>query len=254
MNATAKSGSRPEEQPAMMEIVPVGATVLTLQLRTSFIGRMRLPSASRAHVSSGPQIERAHSGNAPRSRARRSAQTALYKIADALARMLAPILVYTADEIWENLSKDGARTASVHLAEFPAVEGTDKTELLIAWGHIFMYRDQVLAELEKARTAKVIGSSLEARAELVAGSSAFELLDRYRDQLRYIFIVSDVQLSRAVDDVEKEHLEVKVSRAAGEKCERCWNYSTRVGESARYPTACERCIAALTEIEREEAA
>ena len=67
MNATAKSGSRPDEQPAMIEIVPVGATVVTLQLRSSCIGRMRFPSASRAHVSSGPQIDRAHSGNAPRS-------------------------------------------------------------------------------------------------------------------------------------------------------------------------------------------
>ncbi len=72
MNATANSGSRPDEHPAMIEIVPVGATVVVLQLRRSCIGRMRLPAASRAQVSSGPQIERAHSGNAPRSCASRS--------------------------------------------------------------------------------------------------------------------------------------------------------------------------------------
>jgi isoleucyl-tRNA synthetase len=191
---------------------------------------------------------------APRSLERRSAQTALYRIADALARMLAPILVFTADEIWENLPEDAERPVSVHLAELPRAEEKDRTELLVAWGHIFMYRDQVLAELEKARAAKTIGSSLEARLELVAGSRAFGLLDRYRDQLRYIFIVSDVQLSEARVDVEKEYLEVRVRRAEGEKCERCWNYSTRVGESSRYPTACERCVAALEEIEQEEAA
>ena len=192
---------------------------------------------------------------APRSLERRSAQTALYRIADALARMLAPILVFTADEIWENLPKDETRPASVHLTELPrAQEEKDSTELLIAWGHIFMYRDQVLAELEKARAAKTIGSSLEARVELVVGSRAFGLLDRYRDQLRYIFIVSQVQLSEARVDVEKEYLEVKVGRAEGQKCERCWNYSTRVGESSRYPTACERCVKALEEIERGEAA
>ena len=72
MNATAKSGSRPDEQPAMIEIVPVGATVVTLQLRSICIGRMRSPRSSRAHVSSGPQMERAHSGKGPRSCARRS--------------------------------------------------------------------------------------------------------------------------------------------------------------------------------------
>ena len=72
MNATANSGSMPELQPAMMEIVPVGATVVTLQLRSSCIGRMRSPFASRAQVSSGPQMLRSHSGNAPRSLARRS--------------------------------------------------------------------------------------------------------------------------------------------------------------------------------------
>jgi isoleucyl-tRNA synthetase len=72
--------------------------------------------------------------------------------------------------------------------------------------------------------------------------------------LRYIFIVSEVHLSQAGIEAGDEHLDVEVSRAAGEKCERCWNYSTRVGESTRYPTACERCVEALLEIEREEAA
>jgi isoleucyl-tRNA synthetase len=191
---------------------------------------------------------------APHSPERRSAQTALYRIADALARMLAPILVFTADEIWENLPKDDSRPVSVHLAELPQVQEKDSTKLLVVWGHIFMYRDLILAELEKARAAKIIGSSLEARVELTAGSRAFTVLDRHRDQLRYIFIVSEVHMAEAHVDFEEEHLEVKVNRASGEKCERCWNYSARVGESSRYPTACERCVEVLEEIEREEAA
>ncbi|HWS99396.1 MAG TPA: isoleucine--tRNA ligase [Pyrinomonadaceae bacterium] len=193
---------------------------------------------------------------APRSLARRSAQTALYKIADALARLLAPLLVFTADEIWENLPSPGEgaeRPASVHVAEFPEARAEDRTALLVAWAHVFMYRDTVLVELEKARTAKLIGSSLEARVEISASEYAYEVLVPYRDQLRYIFIVSDVHLSRGGNDVEDEQIVVNVTRAAGEKCERCWNYSTRVGESSRYPTACERCVEALSEIEREEA-
>ncbi|HJU56409.1 MAG TPA: isoleucine--tRNA ligase [Pyrinomonadaceae bacterium] len=194
---------------------------------------------------------------APRSVARRSAQTALYKIADALARMLAPLLVFTADEIWENLPPTGEgalRPASVHVAEFPTARAEDRTALLVAWAHVFMYRDTVLVELEKARTAKLIGSSLEARVEIAASEYAYKVLAPYREQLRYIFIVSDVKLSRAGDEVEDEQIVVNVTRAAGEKCERCWNYSARVGESSRYPTACERCVEALREIEREEAA
>ncbi len=193
---------------------------------------------------------------APRSLARRSAQTALYKIADALARLLAPLLVFTADEIWENLPQPGEgerRPASVHVSEFPVARAEDRTALLVAWAHVFMYRDAVLVELEKARASKLIGSSLEARVEISASEYAYNVLAPYRDQLRYIFIVSDVHLSRAGDDVEAEQISVNVTRAPGEKCERCWNYSVRVGESERYPTACERCVVALSEIEREEA-
>ncbi|PYS52981.1 MAG: isoleucine--tRNA ligase, partial [Acidobacteria bacterium] len=194
---------------------------------------------------------------ASRSHARRSAQTVLYRIADALARMLAPILIFTSDEIWENLPQvrdEEPRLASVHLAELPVATEMKMTGLLVVWAQIFMYRDLVLAELEKARTSKLIGSSLEARVELSAGSYAYNVLDRYREQLRYIFIVSEVLLSPAGEDIDPEHIIIAVSRAEGAKCERCWNYSTRVGESARYPTVCERCVEALNEIEREEAA
>jgi isoleucyl-tRNA synthetase len=188
---------------------------------------------------------------APRSTARRSAQTALYKIADALARMLATILVFTADEIWENLPPDESRSAlpSVHLALLPNGGGVDNTNLLTSWAHLFGYRDVVLGKLEEARIAKVIGSSLEARVEISAGSRAYGALSRHRDDLRYIFIVSEVELREPNSDVDPDVIEVSISRARGEKCERCWNYSTRVGESSRHPTVCERCIAALSEID-----
>jgi isoleucyl-tRNA synthetase len=190
---------------------------------------------------------------APRSAARRSAQTALHRIADALARLFAPVLVFTADEIWENIprAEGGAEKSlgSVHLAEFPASAGTGDAELAARWSQLFEVRDVVLRSLEDARNAKLIGSGLEARIEIAAPDPAYTLLAKYADQLRYTFIVSQVALVR--NDDANAPLGVKVERAEGEKCERCWNYSVRVGESTRYPMACERCVESLAEIERE---
>jgi isoleucyl-tRNA synthetase len=197
----------------------------------------------------------------PRSAARRSAQTALYEIADALARLLAPVLVFTADEIWENLpasrrGDEGAALASVHLAEFPLTMPRREGELLARWARVFEVRDVVLRALEEARVSKLIGSSLEAHVLIQADRKTFDLLDGQRGQLRYLFIVSQVSLALS-DDADPatlaggESVRVAVKRAEGEKCERCWNYSTRVGEFARYPTVCERCIEALAEVEAE---
>jgi isoleucyl-tRNA synthetase len=180
---------------------------------------------------------------APKNAARRSAQTALYAIADALARMLATILVFTSDEIWESLP--GERAASVHLAELPKSSESNDAEVISSWEQLFKVRDEVLGVLEDARVAKTIGSSLEAAVEISAPANAFEVLERYRDDLRYVFIVSQVEVTRA----NSGDLAVSVRRAGGQKCERCWNYSTHVGESERYPTVCERCVAALAEIE-----
>jgi isoleucyl-tRNA synthetase len=197
---------------------------------------------------------------APRSHARRSAQTALHRIASSLARLLAPILVFTADEIWENLPPakgdegNGSAAPSVHLAEFPlSTNGPRDAELLSNWARVFEVRDTVLRALEDARIAKLIGSGLEAKVGLTVTRDVFELLQHYRDELRYIFIVSQVDLALA-EDGATDAVRVTIARADGEKCERCWNYSTQVGEATRYPTACERCVVALAEIESEEAA
>ena len=197
---------------------------------------------------------------APRNQARRSAQTALYRIADALARMLAPILVFTADEIWENLPQDSDRAASVHLALLPEAQGGLDTGLVPLWEAIFKVREEVLRELEAQRVAKVIGSSLDAKVKLSVSGEIYDLLKPYQDnnELRYLFIVSQTELFQAdlgpVDAVSTGTaplIDVEVERAEGQKCERCWNYSTHVGESAKYPTVCERCVTALDEIEKE---
>jgi len=185
---------------------------------------------------------------APRSKARRSAQTVLYKIADALARMLGPILVFTADEIWENLpSRDESQ--SVHLTEFPKASQSNQSELLANWERMFEIRDAVLRALEEARIAKKIGSSLEAKVVLTASGDTLKLLQSHGNELRYIFIVSQVELN---ESNEQSDVAISVVPADGKKCERCWNYSTRVGESSKFPTVCERCTAALEEIERDQ--
>jgi len=191
--------------------------------------------------------------SAPKSEARRSAQTALNHIADALARLLAPLLVFTADEIWENLPEvrggGGALPPSVHMAEFPlAVAAPDDEGIRERWSRLFEVRDEVLRALEEARTGKLIGGSLEAHVRVEAKRPAFDLLEAHREELRYLFIVSEVSLA-LLEEEAPAALRVTIERAAGGKCERCWNYSTFVGRSARYPTACERCVVALAEIE-----
>ncbi|MGI8639240.1 MAG: isoleucine--tRNA ligase [Pyrinomonadaceae bacterium] len=179
---------------------------------------------------------------APRSVERRSAQTALYEITDNLSRLLAPILAFTADEAFENLPHQ--KLASVHLAEFPKVSGADDLPLLKDWERIFSIRDEVLKALEEARNAKQIGSSLEAKVILTVDKDTTYFLLSYYEDLRYIFIVSQVEVHQG------DAFNVEIQKADGAKCERCWNYSIHVGESEKYPSVCERCLEALSEIEQ----
>ena len=183
---------------------------------------------------------------APRNKARRSAQTVLLQIGDALARMLGPILVFTADEIWENLP--GRKEESIHLARLPTASDENHDAFLAEWERLYAIRDEVLRALEEARVAKRIGSSLEAKVTLNASGSALELLQKHQKDLRYLFIVSQVELGNSEAGAG---VSITITGADGTKCERCWNYSTRVGESETYPTVCERCVAALHEIEQE---
>lgn len=186
---------------------------------------------------------------APKSPARRSAQTALYRIVESLARLLAPIIAFTADEIWENLPHADGRAESVHMAAFPEAREKSDPQLRRDWERLFKIRDDVLLKLEEARVSKLIGSSLEARVVLSAAADDRQLLQQHADQLRYLFIVSQVRLADAGDGKTG----VSIERAEGTKCERCWNYSTEVGKSSRYSTVCERCVPALEEIERSNA-
>ncbi|HZG51938.1 MAG TPA: isoleucine--tRNA ligase [Pyrinomonadaceae bacterium] len=201
--------------------------------------------------------------SAPKSHARRSAQTALHLIVDALARLLAPVLAFTADEIWENIphgtgSDAEPRPISVHLAELPVVRGGHYQELWSRWnGHIFEAREEVLSKLEEARRDKLIGSSLEACVTLRVGKFWHDVFSPCRDELRYVFIVSQVHLVELGETADRENqIDIEITRAEGEKCERCWNYSIQTVRLPRYGDAvvCERCVEALAEIEREEGA
>jgi len=188
----------------------------------------------------------------PNSSARRSAQTAIWHIGEALVRLLAPIMSFTCEEVWEYLPKIGVREASVHLAQFPASQilarGQDEQQSK-DWQTLRSVRDEVLKALEEARNQKLIGTGLEAQVALTAAEPAYSVLKRYEDQLRYLFIVSAASVAQgAGNGASSVHVEVK--KADGLKCERCWNYSTRVGEDENYPTVCERCGPVLKELER----
>src|ERR1700681_3554914 len=199
---------------------------------------------------------------APRNRARRSAQTAVYRIASALLRLATPIIVFTAEEIWRFFPRAAGDLESAHLALFPSAEnlGAPLDAAKSAnWEKLLLVRTEVLRALEAARNAKTISGALEAKVVLSAGSDLAPLLERYKSWLPAMFIVSQVELGNpAAGNGQKSELlpglSVAVQRADGTKCERCWNYSTHVGENADYPTVCERCVKALDEIEHERGA
>jgi isoleucyl-tRNA synthetase len=117
------------------------------------------------------------------------------------------------------------------------------------WKTLRGVREQALKSLEDARNQKLIGKALEAKIALTAADPVYAVLDRYKEQLRYLFIVSQVSLQKAAPGNGSSGVGVHVDKADGKKCDRCWNYSTRVGDDQNYPTICERCSAAIKEIE-----
>jgi len=199
---------------------------------------------------------------APRNRARRSAQTAVYRIASALLRLATPIVAFTAEEIWKHFPRVAGDPDSVHMASFPGVENFGsplEPGKSANWVKLLAVRTEVLRALEAARNAKTISGALEAKVLLSAGSDLLPLLEQYKSRLPAFFIVSQVELigsapAGAQISESIAGLSVAVERAEGTKCERCWNYSTHVGENANYPTVCERCVKALDEIEGESGA
>ena len=184
--------------------------------------------------------------DAPDGPRRRSSQTVLHRVALDLARLMAPILPMTADEVWAAIPGHGGD--SVHLAVFPRVDGP--AEERKGWGALLEARAAVTKALEDARAARLIASSLEARVEVAAPAAALAPLRAYEAQgrvfpgnLANLFIVSGVSLAEADGPMA-----VRVERARGSKCERCWTFSENVGRLSAHPGVCERCAAVLEEL------
>jgi len=204
---------------------------------------------------------------APTSHARRSAQTALWKITEALVRLVAPILTFTADEVWEYLPVVEGRERSVHLAAFPreeAVFSEDMGALLEEWKDLFTLRDAVLRLLESARQDKMIGKSLEADIHFHVKEEVFELLKRYEGGLKELFNVSTVVVIEALLEpgyrgpaavgqhfkttTMSDALSFAVYPATGHKCARCWNFMPEVSAYGIWENVCTRCQGALKEM------
>lgn len=183
---------------------------------------------------------------------RRSGQTAMYELLTALVKIMAPLIPFTADEAWAG-TKAAASAGSVHLASWPdekVFRAWRDTPLDDAWGRLIQVREVVLKKLEEKRQAGDIGSSLAARVRIASTDTAVQrALREHEGFLRYVFIVSEVVIADNAGDVGPVDpafpIAVLVEKANGEKCERCWNYSDKVGKDASHPTLCERCVSVV---------
>jgi len=177
---------------------------------------------------------------------RRGSQTVLFEIVVAMTKLMAPVLSFTAEEIWRSLKAQMGEVigpASVHLTQFPdACPQWQDAKLAERWGRLLTVREQVQGVLEASRRDKVIGSSLEAAVELRASAADFTFLKQYERDLPTILIVSQVTLAAGG---EKAALAVAAAKSPFAKCERCWNYREAVGQDATHPTLCDRCVEAV---------
>jgi len=188
------------------------------------------------------------------SKERRSGQTALGLILDALLRMIAPVLAHTAEEAWLLLPEDRRGVESVHLADWPVPDDALIDEALEErWEKLLEVREDVYRRLEEARAGGLVGTGLEAAVTVFAKGELYDLLKGEEDELPSLFIVSQVEV-RPLEDFEggrgESAFEALVERATGGKCPRCWNYSESVGTVEEAPEVCERCARALQSADR----
>jgi isoleucyl-tRNA synthetase len=191
----------------------------------------------------------------PGSTARRSAQTVMFKILDAMVRLMAPILSFTAEELWKYMPAFPGKTESVHMALLPQMDSSlVDADLGAKWEMLLRVRGEATRALEEARNKKMIGHPLNAAVTVSVSSEMYASLEPYAGELQSIFIVSQAELLKeeSLEDAYRsedvEGLEIKVTPAAGEKCERCWMYATSVGSEASHPTLCKRCSGVMLEI------
>jgi isoleucyl-tRNA synthetase len=188
----------------------------------------------------------------PKSKARRSAQSALEIILDTLTRVAAPILAFMAEEVWAYMPNRHNRPASVHLAQLPEVnESFMDTKLAERWEPILALRAEVSKAVEEARARKMIGHSLDAAVTLGLPEGFLETVKPTVEELRTVLIVSKVSIlsgtapEGAYKSTAIDGLTIGIDRAPGEKCERCWIYDLSVGTDDTHKTICSRCVEAL---------
>ena len=182
---------------------------------------------------------------------RRAAQTTIYRILDAMTRLISPILAYTSDEIWQFMPHGAdADRECVLFNEMPQASGVTADESFLArWDRIHALRNDVKKALELARKGKVIGASLEAKVQLYCDGELYDFVKSVEEDLATVFIVSEVEILKGGAGVnegeEVEGLSTTVLHADGEKCERCWTFSKTVGTDGDHPTLCARCASIL---------
>ncbi len=184
------------------------------------------------------------------SKERRSAQTAFVIILKELTQLIAPILVFTAEEIWQHLPSSVRKEASVHFSVWEKLpEEFGNEELQHRWEEFLEIRGIVSKALELARSEKVIGASNEARVVIYAQGRQKQLLESFVDDIRMLLIVSTVEINSLADGGDALYSEadiaVDVSRAEGEKCERCWKYFAEMSGDPQHPHICRRCLEAI---------
>jgi isoleucyl-tRNA synthetase len=182
---------------------------------------------------------------------RRSAQTVIAEVVYSLTRLMAPILSFTAEDIWAFLPRGLAAEESVFLSFMPEPRPEWENAGLVGhWDKLLEVRSEVQKELEIRRKSGDIGSSLDAKVLLSANDELLALLKEHADELNGLFIVSQTVIvaqapAGASESAILPGLKIAVVKAEGAKCERCWNYSVHTGENPAYPGACERCVATL---------
>jgi isoleucyl-tRNA synthetase len=179
--------------------------------------------------------------------ARRAAQSCLYLMARGLAKLLAPVIPMTAEEIWQHLPAEDGEPESVHLAEWDQVEVNGDEEALEGkFSRLLKVRGLVLKALEEARAAGAIGHPLEAVVKITTEGDTYDLLVAEAENLPTYFITSQVFVERG--EVSGEWLDVAVEKVADAKCGRCWQRLPSVGEDARKPDLCARCGRVMDEL------
>ena len=180
---------------------------------------------------------------------RKAAQTTMYKILVALDKIIAPILCFTSQEIWDFMPKTEGMNKYVVFEEMPKAGQYAADEAFKAkWTQLIAVRDEVKKVLEQARAEKVIGASLEAAVTLYCNDAVYDLLNSIpMDELADLMIVSQVELVKGEGGAASavEGLGVAAAHATGEKCERCWKYSSSIGSHAAHPTLCARCASVV---------